>query len=382
MTDIILILAVALYAIRVLAFKMGCSILSKKNRLYSGTKNEMTVSVVIPARNEERIIADCIRSVAASDYPLHKYEIIAVNDRSTDRTGAVMDEMKAEIPNLRVKHISSETAHKNLRGKPGALQAGIDLANNDIIMMTDADCIVKPGWIRHISRIFADDEIGIVPSFTTIRGDSIFERITAVESIFLHTMAAGAIGIGSTLGAYGNNMAIRKSDFNKVGGYKSVRFSVTEDLAMLQAIRKSGKKAHYLLSYESSVETHACKNMKEYLSQHHRWAVGGTELGWRAAFFVTSTLVQWLGLIAAIASDQFLWLVAILGVRLAGDFWVIAPSLKALRKNHLKLWVFPSILFLMLFEPVIPLTLLKRDVVWKDQVFRKEIPVIKAKKNQ
>jgi len=103
-----------------------------------------TVSVVIPARNEERNLEQALESVLALDYP--DLEIIVVNDRSTDRTGVILEKMAEQDPRLTVVTIDSLPA--GWIGKPYALHRGAQHARGEFILFTDADIVFDPSTLR------------------------------------------------------------------------------------------------------------------------------------------------------------------------------------------------------------------------------------------
>jgi cellulose synthase/poly-beta-1,6-N-acetylglucosamine synthase-like glycosyltransferase len=258
----------------------------------------------------------------------------------------------------------------NLRGKPGALQAGIDITKGNIILMTDADCTVNPNWIRKMIATYQNDKVGLTASLTNIKGNRIFDKIQAVEWIYMHTMASAGIGLGVPLGCYGNNYSVRKSDYEAVGGYKSIKFSVTEDLALLQAINNNNRQVRYLVDEGSVVDTLPCVTFGEYLKQRHRWAIGGLNLGFKAFVFVASSGAFWGGIMTALITSHIPWLIIILSVRLVCDFLLIYPTLAKIKKEALSMWVLPSIYFFTLMELIVPFLVIKKTVVWKNQVFR------------
>ena len=237
--------------------------------------------------------------------------------------------------------------------------------------MTDADCTLPPKWIETIVEGYQDPSIGLIPSYTTIEGKRLFDKLQGVEWAYTHAMASAGIGLKQPLGCYGNNLSVRAEDYRKVGGYEKIPFSVTEDLALLQAIKGSGKTIHYMTKANATVTTEPCKNFREFVSQHHRWTIGGLGLGWRATFFVATTLALWLGIIISLATGSLWWLLAFAGLRITGDFLLIGKSVIAIGRKKLLPWVIPSVIFLMFWELAVPFLLLKKDVVWKGQVFRR-----------
>lgn len=331
------------------------------------------VSVIIPARNEENNIRQCIESVSMCNYSNNNYEIIAVNDRSDDNTGKILNDLAENIPNLKVIHKTQTCNNPNLLGKPGALKAGIDNSLGEIIMMTDADCIVKPNWIRSIASQFCDESVGLIPSFTNIQGSRVFDKIQAVEWIYMHSMACAGLGLNQALGCFGNNLSVRKVDYQKTGGYEKIPFSVTEDLALIKSITSIGKEARYKCSEDSAVSTNPCNNFLEYIRQHRRWAIGGLDLGWRAAFFVLASISIWAGVILSLLIE-LPWLgIGFILLRIIGDAMIILPATIKLNKKGLIKWIAPSVLFFMIIELIIPVLIIDRRTKWKGQVFHKNM---------
>ena len=367
---LIFISATFIYGIRSLIFHIGAAIERRRSFAEKVIDEYPFVSVIVPARNEEENITACIDSLAANFYPRDKFEIIAVNDRSEDSTAEIMNKLEERYSNLKIVHVEDESSDKNLQGKPGALQHGIDRAQGDIICMTDADCIVNPNWINRIVKEFNDKDISIVASYTEIIGDTFFRNVQEAEWVMMHTMASGGIGLNIPLGCYGNNLSVRRKNLDAIGGYRGITFSVTEDLALLTAIINSGGKARYLISPDSAVITKPMHKFSEYMRQHHRWAVGGMKLGWKAAIFVLSTLALWLGIITSLVTGNYIWSAGLLATRLILDYSLIMASLRILKKPGLNLWIFPAIFFLMIMELTLPFLLLKKNIVWKGRIFR------------
>lgn len=364
--------AVSLYIIRLIFFMTGLyrELYRKK---HCRRDYQPMVSVIVPARNEENNIAHCIRSLDSCDYPKEKYEIIVVNDRSEDNTGVVLDNMKGEISNLKVIHVTEGSKKNNLRGKPGALQAGIDHAKGEIIMMTDADCIISEGWIRRITMSFGDLKVGIVSSITSIIGNRFFDHLQAVEWILNQTMGSGGIGNGVPFGCFGNNLSVRADTYNKLGGYGKIKFSVTEDLALLQAVVHSGERARYYPDKDSLVFTKPCETFAEFKKQNHRWAVGGLDLGLKGWIFVAANFLIWLGIAYSLFIGDYTLLISLIATRVLGDLILITPTIIILREFRLFIAAIPSLFILMIWELFIPImVIMSSEVKWKGQVFKPE----------
>jgi glycosyltransferase involved in cell wall biosynthesis len=116
----------------------------------------MLISVVIPAYNEEVLIADLIHRVAATDLAPHRMEIIVVNDGSTDGTAAVLRSLAAEIPGIQVIHLPAN------RGKSCALQAGFAASRGEIVLIQDADLEYSPAEYPQLIAPFENTDVQVV----------------------------------------------------------------------------------------------------------------------------------------------------------------------------------------------------------------------------
>jgi cellulose synthase/poly-beta-1,6-N-acetylglucosamine synthase-like glycosyltransferase len=365
--EVLVISAIVVYAARTLLLSWG----AWRERLHAQPCDESVlpfVSIVIPARNEEHRIGRCLDSLTALDYPADRFEIIVVNDRSTDRTQQVASSYQHTLPMLRIVPIE-DVREGNLRGKAGALDVGIASARGELVLLTDADCAVHPQWVRALVAQYRIPEVAMVCAYTLIDGNSPFDRYQAVEWNTTHTMASAGVYFRQYLGCFGNNMSIRRSVYHAVGGYRAIPFSVTEDLALLQAVGRRGHTVRYLCSPESCVVTEPCRTLGEYVRQHQRWVHGARGLGWRAYVFVATTATYWLGIIAALLLQQWEWVAAIVCTRGLSDLLLNIPPLVRLQRTQLIPWILPTTLAFGVLELSLPFLALSRSIRWKDQVF-------------
>lgn len=364
---LILLIVAAIYGMRVGFFMIG---FHRERAKWKSTFFDPLVSVVVPARNEEATIERCVEALMRLDYPTHRLEVIVVNDRSTDRTDRVLRDLSHRYPTLRVLERADVPSDRNLRGKPGALQQGIEASHGDIILMTDADCRVSPGWVRGMVNQFLDPAVGLVAGLTSVTGPTLFDTIQDVEWTFTQAMAAGGVGWGVPLGCFGNNLAVRRTAFNSVGGYREISFSVTEDLALQQALHDAGWQVRHAFHETTSVETLPAHSLAEYITQRHRWVRGGTSLGLRAVMFVGSSLALWAGLVVSSWFGMWSWFGVLLLLRVMADGSLIAMAGHAVRRYHIIPYIPIAVLVLMATELFLPFLVLKKSVTWKSQVFR------------
>ncbi len=377
-----------IYILRTLSFKIGNKIEDKKNINNIEDKYTPFVSIVVPSRNEEQNIANCLNSLSKSDYPLDKFEIIAIDDRSTDETFLILSTLLDSIPNLKIVKLENESQKGNLKGKPGASQAGIDQAKGEIILMTDADCILPKSWLRRMVNEYRNPKTLMVASFTTVTIKSVFDVIQAIDWLYSCTLARGGVGLGKIVGCFGNNLSIKKDIFDNLGGYRKIPFTITEDFALMNAVdnfiplennnlennlsnnTKNHENIRYICDPKAVIETQPCKTFTEYIKQKKRWAIGGKALGWKAFLLVVSSLSLWFGILLSFVLLKFHLTAILIITRLVCDIWVIYPILKRVKYIFLSSWLIPSILYFMIIELIIPFTLFSNKIEWKNQVFK------------
>ena len=271
MFETVFVIAVSLYFLELIIFTIGVGKKYKK----LDDENLPSISIVVAARNEEDNIIDCMTSLNNLIYPEDKIEIIIVNDHSTDSTGELIDSFIKNKPKFKTVVPSESIGH--LKGKTNALANAIKISKGEVLLTTDADCIVSPTWAKTLASYYQDD-VGFVGGFTTQYDRSAFEGMQAIDFVYLLTVAAGSINLGKPLSCIGNNMSYRRSAYLAVGGYESLPFSVTEDFKLLMAIHDLKKyKIIYPLDGEGLVTSKACPDWKTLFWQKKRWGVGGKE---------------------------------------------------------------------------------------------------------
>lgn len=328
------------------------------------------VSVIVAARNEKDNIIGCINSLKNLTYVPGKFEIILVNDKSTDNTRELMLEHTKDIERfIIIDSRSSETT--NLKGKANAIDTAIEISKGDIIISSDADCVISQDWIKETVSYY-DDDTAMVCGFTNIQSDkSLFQKVQAIDWIYLLSLASGSSGLNQTLSCIGNNLSFRKSVYNEVGGYGGIDFSVTEDFALMRAIDKLRKyEIKYPVNPKSVVWTEACNDFKTLYKQKKRWFKGGLKinnLGYLMGFELYSmNLALFFGWIFL---APHLYLIVIL-IKFISELFLIVPVIK--RLGILKLiryYIFFEIYFA-IYGLLLPLTFIVGGTIeWKDRKF-------------
>ncbi len=269
----VLVVVTTVYVLGVLAFVVGL-FLPKPER----KPNRRKVSVVVAARNEQDRIGNLLHDLTHQTYPEDMYEVIVVDDGSSDRTAAIVQAAQEQHPNVRLLHVSETPSW--MSPKKFALEQGIRAARGEIILTTDADCRVSNAWIETVLSYF-NDEVGMVVGFSQMgrprEKRSLLEKLQALDFLSLMGAAAGACQIRFPLAGSGQNLAYRKEAFLAVGGYSQVGHRVSgDDVLLLQLVRRQ---THWRIVFAFDPRAYATtepeKTLSALLNQRRRWASNG-----------------------------------------------------------------------------------------------------------
>ncbi len=208
------------------------------------------VSVVIPACNEEEKLEEALRSVLAQAYP--RLQVIAVDDRSTDRTGAILDRLAAAHPRLEVVHITE--LPPGWLGKNNALNAGTNRANGDWILFADADVVMDPTVIARALRYATEHELDHLAVAPRARVGGFLSNVFLGGFALMFSMhsrpwrvrdprAREYIGIGAF------NL-VRTRAYRSVGGHAAIALRPDDDLKLGKLIKQSGFRSDFALGTE------------------------------------------------------------------------------------------------------------------------------------
>jgi cellulose synthase/poly-beta-1,6-N-acetylglucosamine synthase-like glycosyltransferase len=322
------------------------------------------VSVVIPARNEEAYLADCLSSLQKIDYPSEKVEIVIVNDASTDRTADVIAHFASRLKNL--KNVALLQKEKVKPAKAGALLAGIEHSKGEVIFFTDADCRVPSSWIRDLLRGFREN-VGIVGGFTLLpQNKKLFEKLQALDWQYLLSIAGAASQLKKPITWVGNNMAIRRHAYDQVGGYREIRDSLVEDFALINAIEKQTTwQCRFYASPHSVVRTQPAASWRQLYEQRKRWSlgiVGARPFGW---LIMTTAFLLHVFILLSFIFCPICALIS-LSIKMATDLLIFKQSSARLNESFKIQFIFLFQLYYIFSSLVLPILLLfDRRIHWK-----------------
>lgn len=196
-----------------------------------------SLSVIIPACNEEGSIRQAVSQLLDQDYP--DFEVIAVNDRSTDHTGVILEELKLKYPQLKVVTITDVPPH--WLGKNHAVYQGVKQAKGEWLLLTDADVMYSPGSLKKAVSYSLEnklDHLTISPDITYkgfFFGGFISLFLFSCTSFYLSSKSAG-------IGAFN---LIKRSTYQEIGGYEAIAMQPIDDASLGKLVVKKGYKQNF-----------------------------------------------------------------------------------------------------------------------------------------
>lgn len=235
------------------------------------TEGGVRIAVLVPARHEATKIVACLDSIIRNDYPRSLYQVCIIDDHSDDDTVAIATnwiKKNALEANFQViKNFST--------GKKSAIETGIRHVDCDLVMTTDADCIVPSRWLSLFAALFSEKNAKFIAAPVEF-----FEEPTAFGQFqtldFLGMMGITAAGIhgGFLRMCNGANLAYPRTVFHEVDGFKNINHVASgDDMLLMQKIAKYyPNDIYFLKNTEASVFTYAKGDFKTFVSQRIRWA--------------------------------------------------------------------------------------------------------------
>ena len=217
-----------------------------------------TVSVVFAARNEARNIREAVQSLLLMEYP--KLEIIAVNDRSEDSTGTILDDLARDHSRLVVEHV--ETLPEGWLGKNHVLQLGAERASGEVLLFTDADVVFDPTVLTRAVCCMEEDRLDHLTGPADIRTPTLaLELFVATFALFFNGFfrpwRMAAPGRQDAIG-FGAFNLVRKDAYERAGTHRVIALRADDDLRLGQRLGRCGaRQAFAVLDTLLQVEWYA-----------------------------------------------------------------------------------------------------------------------------
>jgi cellulose synthase/poly-beta-1,6-N-acetylglucosamine synthase-like glycosyltransferase len=235
------------------------------------------VSILIPCRNESKVLASCLNALESLDYPKARLQVILGNDNSSDDTESIQKSWVKGKKFAQYVTINSDLQHQ-MNGKANALNQMIQVAEGDVYLFTDADCEVTPHWVYAMIKAWKSSNAGIVTGITRVGNNSFFARMQGIDWWLTLGMVKVMADKGIAVTSMGNNMLISRAAYEAVGGFANIPFSLTEDFEITRQVRNKGYSCIHHVNLENLIKTKAQPNFSALIMQRKRWMAGAMSL--------------------------------------------------------------------------------------------------------
>ena len=315
----------------------------------AGQQRQIKISVIVAVRNEAAIIGSLLKSLLQQDHPSDLFEIILVDDHSSDGTNRFLSEIASNQEAGSVLKIHTLGQDDDF-GKKAALTRGIKSSTGELIVITDADCTAGSSWISTLAAFYDSHKPHMIlgPVHMTDDGN-MFGKFQSLEFMSLISTAAGSCSTGFPLLANGANIAFTRHAFESCGGFSGhMEFPSGDDMFLMMSIKKKfgAGSIRFLKSAEAVVKTTAIKGIKSFLHQRMRWV--SKSKGYTDPMLIATSILVYLvnailivsGILAFIFPGYYKIFLLFYFAKLVIDFPLMI-SFARFQKSGTLLWLFP-----------------------------------------
>jgi len=328
--------------------------LGLKRLKIKSTQVQPTISVLIAARNEASRIRPGLESLSRLNYHSDRFEIIYVDDASSDGTVDIIEKYSDKFENWKLICLKNKST--DMPGKKNALNEALKVATGELIFTTDADCQVPPDWLTNMTAYF-DPGTHMVLGHSPLQVKKGFAGIfLAFDNLFSAIVAAAPAKLGFAHTSVGRNLAYRRSEIDQIDGYKALKkFRSGDDVHLTERFRrKSAGKIDYCAHPATFVETLPPSTTREIFHQQIRKNSKVLKKSWPTVFlsillFITYMMFMFLPLVLSMLSG--LWIVIII-IKTLLEFTALTHAAFVFRKKKLIPWF----LFFQLIYPFYVIT--------------------------
>lgn len=237
------------------------------------TKEPVAVTVIVPARNEATNIKACLQSLLNQQYPRHLLQVIVVNDQSEDDTAAIVKSTGNNI--LLLETDAGEVTAPKKR----AIEKAIGHATGELIITTDADCIVPADWIATLVDYYLQTDVVFIAAPVNMKaGNTLVSIFQTIDFLTMQGITGGVVHHSFTNMCNGANLAYTKKAFEAVDGFKNIdAIASGDDMLLMQKIaNRFPGKIGFIKSATATVTTRPVNNWSQFLQQRIRWASKAT----------------------------------------------------------------------------------------------------------
>ena len=349
-----------LYLILLIGTFIGLSRLKNVNNNF-----QHNISIVIAARNEEDRILPCLENLEKLNYPQDKFEIIFVDDCSTDDTPNIIKDFCKNHSNWKLIRIEEKS--KQIRGKKNALLKGIQQSRGEIIFTTDADCVVPPNWLREMNNYFEPNVSMVIGHSPITKKPGVYQKILQFDNLFSAIAASAPTKLGKPISSIGRNLAYRKSAYEDVGSFLALKqYRSGDDILLTERFHYlNDGKIDFCAHPDTFVQTQPPETFSDIFHQQVRKNSKGLLKSPVSIFFSISLFLYYLFFLTfpLIYPKYFvLWLI-IFGLKFIIEFIDLSKAAKIFKLAH-------TIKFIPIMQIIYPFHIMLFSVLGIFQLYR------------
>lgn len=342
------------------------------------TDENSNFSILIPFRNEEKDLPLLLKSIKKLKYPKKYFEIILINDESTDKSIEIIEDFKNENPKLNLNLINSK--RKSNSPKKDAIETAISKANFKWIITTDADCQIPQKWLQNFNVFINNNKVKmIVAPVTYSFSDNFFNNFQNLDFLSLQGTTIGSFGMQKPFMCNGANLCYSKNAFIEIDGFKGNNHIASgDDVFLLEKMNLHFKnEVKYLKSTDSIVKTKPQPNLSQLLNQRVRWAAkaGSTQNSFGKLIsiivFTTNLYLIILLVLAFLSRVSWQYFGLIFLIKLNIDFLLLYKAATFLKhQNSMKIYLYSSFIY-PFFTVYVAIASFFKGYTWKGRRFKK-----------
>jgi cellulose synthase/poly-beta-1,6-N-acetylglucosamine synthase-like glycosyltransferase len=319
-----------------------------------GTK----ISIIIPARNEEENIGCCLQSIIEQSYPAHLFEVLVVDDHSTDNTAAIIKSYASQ--NVKLISLKDYLSANEINSyKKKAIEISIQQSNGELIVTSDADCIFPKNWLTSIASFYESKRPAFIVMPVLISyGKKMIEVFQSLDFMTLQGITGASVHKKFHSMCNGANLAYTKEAFIAVNGFKGIdNIASGDDMLLMHKIyNQFPNNIEYLKSREVIVTTNPVSTIQQFFNQRIRWASKADQFDDKRIFIVLiivyflNVLMMVLPIVALISNrsisimniqlSMFNFYASLLLIKTIFELFFLYPVAKFFNQTKL-LWWFP-----------------------------------------
>lgn len=282
------LILLAFYVLLIGIYWLGWLAIKPFGNKISSVNNKF--SILVPARNEELVITHCLQSIINQNYNAASYEVIVINDYSTDDTAGVVSEFIKQNSNYNIRLINMVDDGQQRKLKKAAITFAIEQSYHPYIILTDADCTRGKNWLATINNFIAENNSKLIYAPVEFKAENIFEKIQSLEFAGLVGIGASAIQLQNPNMCSAANLIFEKDVFNEIGGYKGNDgiASGDDEFLLHKVFKRYSDNIHFLKHIDAVVSTTANASIQQLADQRKRWVSKSTKYENR---YITAVMV-------------------------------------------------------------------------------------------